>query len=377
MSEWIVYRRDTQLRRTGVLPFVRLEAGLRWSAPSRAIIDTHTSDAGGLQIGDGLILSRDGRTEMSGVVAEVARTVQGAEDRLQLVVVDEVGRLARRVHPDPAEPAEGTQPARDVRTGPAGQVISQFVDVNAGQGAREERRMPGLEVLPSTDGGTVTGRGRWQDLIGFCAVLADRGGVGFCAVQQLGVPAAIRFEVVVPQDRFEARFDLDGLSGSGALAGFQARTRLPDLTVAYAGGRGELADRLIRAGEGAVEFGRWEMWLDRTNAGDEDDMQSQVDELDDAIADAIREGAVQADLDLDPIDSPALAWTVHYEVGDQVRVRLGGGFEWRQVRGVDVQVSSDGERVKPLLGDAARSQRLQLLARIGMLEKQVDERGLS
>jgi len=58
-------------------------------------------------------------------------------------------------------------------------------------------------------------------------------------------------------------------------------------------------------------------------------------------------------------------------------VRLGGGFEWRQVRGVDVQVSSDGERVKPLLGDAARSQRLQLLARLGMLEKQVDERGLS
>lgn len=376
---WEIYRRDNQtLARLGVVPFVQVQAGLRWCAPSRAVIDTASRDAADVELGSGIIVARDGQTVLSGVVAELVRTVEGDEDRTEIVVVDELGRIAaRQVYPDPSASADGVQGARDIRTGPAGDVILQYIDLNAGPGALPDRRIDGLTVATGTgQGATVTGRGRWNPLVQFCRTIADRGGVGFRAVQELGVAASITVDVVVPVDRWEARFDVDGLAGSGALAGWQSRKVLPSVTVAIAGGRGDLDARLVRVGEDAVaEWGRWETWLDRNNAGEDGDLTSQQNELDDEIDDALREGAVQADLDLSLGDSPALRWRTHYDLGDRVRVLLDGVWEWRQVRGIDVTVSSDGERVAPLLGDAARTGSIRFLDRLDALEQQVDERG--
>lgn len=374
---WEVYRRDEALNRTGVVPFAAVEVALRWCAPSRCVIDANTADVQGLGLGGGIIVARDGTTVLSGTVTELVRTVDGDRDQVEIVVLDEIGRIgARRVYPDPTVEADGAQGDRDVRTGPAGQVIAAYVDANAGPGALADRRIFGLEVGASTAGVTITGRGRWDPLVSFCATLADRGDVGFRAVQELGLPAAIRFEVVEPADRWEARFDVDGLAGSGALAGWRSRQAIPEVTFAIAGGRGDLSGRLVRTGaDGVPAWGRWEDWLDRSNAGDDGDLPSQQSELDDEIDDALREGAAQIDLDLQMLDSPALRWRTHYDLGDRVRVKLASGWEWRQVRGIDINVNADGEQVRPLLGDAARRGAVRFLDRLRTLETQLDQRG--
>ena len=407
MAEWRIYRRDQTLARLGLLPFRRATINLRWIAASKAIIVAHHDDADPVLAGDGLILTRDGTTILSGQVVEKARDRTIGDDEITLTVEDDLGRLAGRlIYPDPTLAADDdSQPARDIRTGPAEDVITGYVAANAGTQARTERQLPGLTVATSQSrGSSVTGRGRWHQLIDYAATLAERGDLGFRAVQKLGETPAITFEAVIPQDRYEARLDLDGAGGTGAVREFSYKLVLPEATVGIAGGRGELEQRLVRElvsdtitpswsdlastwdqlgstwatvapSTPQQRRGRFELWLDQNNAGDDADLQSQIDELDDALTDALRERALQADLDLKTVDTPGAAWRTHYELGDRVRVRIGGEWMWRQVRGLTVEVGAAGETVEPRLGDAASGQVLRLLERLGEVERQVAERG--
>lgn len=392
---WEVFTRDGGLNRTGQVEFRRLTVNLRWLTDSRFIIDCHRDEAGLLPAGGGVIIARDGETVLSGLVTERSRDRDADDDTVTLAGIDDTGRLGwRLIYPDPGLPADDDgQPDYDRRTGPAEDVIVGFVDGNAGPSALntggEDRRLAGLTVSASAGRGTsVTGEGRWGNLLEFAATLAERGGVGFRAIQHLGVAPAIAFEVVVPQERPGARLDIDGLHGSGALKSWSYRTAIPSTTWTVAGGRGDLADRLVRqaASEDVDVWGRIETWLDRNNDGDEvrpdDDpavqaaaLQSQLDALDAAMGDALRDGQAAVDLDLEPVDTDAVRWRRDYDLGDWIRVRVDGAWMWRQVRGLEVVVDVNGEQVGPKLGDPSRGQVLRLLARLGEVERQVAERG--
>lgn len=374
---WQVYTRDSLLRRTSMLQFSSLSSRLNWLSPSKAIVTLPTRNADAAGLGVGIILAKDGHTALSGVVARARRMVDGQGDRLELVVIDEIGRLAgRRTHPDPTLPADDPgQPARDLRTGTAGRVIAEYVDANAGPNAQVARQVPGLAVAPSTAGALVEGRARWANLVGYCETLALRGGVGFTCRQELGQAAQITFEVVEPQDRFEARFDLDGESGSGSVSEWTSEALIPEVTDVIAGGRGDLEDRLIRTGSQPSPYGRWEQWLDRGNAGDEGDIPSQIADLDDEISDALRDGGETSDLDISVADSPALKWRTHYELGDRVRLRIDGEWGWRTVQSIEVSVGPDGESIKPQLGGDSHAGGARLIRRLEDIEKQIDLRG--
>ena len=379
---WHVYTRDDNLARAGMLEFDRLTVNLRWLSGSAFELVGHTDELGHVDVGTGLLAVRDGTTVLSGVVATKERDRQGDDDRTVLTGIDDLARINHRiVYPDPTLPADDDlQPGYDVRTGPAEDVIAAYVEANAGPSAlddgTEDRRIPGLTVATTQGrGDTVTGRGRWQPTVDYMATMAERGGVGFKAVQQLGT-STISFEVVVPEQRPGVRFDVDGLHGTGALSRFGYSTAIPQVTWAIAGGRGELENRLVRQqSQDADVWGRIERFLDQNNAGDDGDLASQQDDLDAALADALREGAAPVDLTLEAVDTAAARWPDDFLLGDRVRVKIEGQWMWRQVVGLTVGWSADGETVTPRLGDASRQAVIRLLGRIGELERKVAERG--
>ncbi len=380
---WDIYTRDAALARTGILEFRRLTVNLRFLRGSRFELVAHQDEASEVKVGSGLLIVRDGTTVLSGMVVSKDRARDGADDEVTLRGVDDLERIGWRiVYPDPAVAADGAQPAYDLRTAVAEDVIRDYVRLNAGPDAlsdgTEDRRIPGLTVAASSSlGSTVDGRGRWQPLVEYCAKLAERGGVGFRAVQDLGT-SQITFSVYEPQDRPGVRFDVDRVRSSGSLKGYSYRLTIPEVTHAIAGGRGELEARTIRQGaDGVSTWGRIELFLDQNNAGDPNVPGSEAGDLDDAIDDALRESAAAVDVDIEPVDIEPVRWGRDYTLGDRVKVRIEGETVWRQVREVEATVDADGEVAAPKLGDASRRAQLKLLARLGELERRVSERGRS
>lgn len=381
---WQVYRRNAELKRTGMLEFEQLIVNLRWLRGSRFTIDGHLDDLGAVTAGDGLIITRNGETVLSGIVTPKKRTRDGDEDTVTVAGVDDLERINwRLIYPDPTLPADSdAQPGYDTLTGAAEDVLAAYVEANAGASALndgvEDRRIPGLVVAaPTGRGDVVTGRGRWQPLVEYAATLAERGGVGFRAMQQLGT-STITFEATVPVERPGVRFDIDGLRGTGALEGFDYSIGVPEVTWAIAGGRGQLGDRLVR--QDSQDVGRWgriERFLDQNNAGDEADIADQQATLDDEIGDALRKGQATATLNLSAVDTAAARWGDDYQLGDWVRVRVDDAWMWRQVRELEVTVDANGEQVAPSLGDAASPGRVPWLRRISELEQRISERGRS
>lgn len=383
MNGWEVFPRDPDtLKRQGEVEFRKLDLNMTWLGGSAFVLRCHHDDAALLPVGGGVIVALDGVTVVSGEVTERTRTVTASDDEVVIAGIDDTARLGRHiVYPDPSLPADDDlQPGYGVRTGDAETVIGGYVEDNAGPSALDtetpSRRIPGLVVAASqARGETVTGRGRWNNLLEFCATLAERGEIGFRAVQKLGESPAITFEAVIPAQRAGARLDIDGLHGSGALKGWTYSVRAPQANVAIAGGRGELADRLIRQDTVDDGFGRIETWLDRNNAGEDGDLAGQTAALDDEIADALLEGQAAVDLDLEPFDTDAVRWGRDYNLGDWVRVRVEGEWQWRQVRGLEIRVDVSGSQVGPKLGDPSRSQLVRLFSRLDGLERKVAEKG--
>lgn len=236
-----------------------------------------------------------------------------------------------------------------------------------------------MEHLEIIDGGTcqcvITGRGRWHNLLEYLRTLGDRvhDPVGVRLVQRLGFAPTIRVELYQPRDRAEARFDLDGMRGSGALRGFEFNLQLAEVTAAIAGGRGEGADRLVLEQVDADAPFRVERWLDQRNAGEEGDLPSQVAEISDRLEDELRDYQEVRDFTMDPADTLAVRWPRDYELGDRVRVYVEGGWEWRQVRRIEIKVTADGEQFAPKLSGPAEGEVLGILRRLNELERRVGD----
>lgn len=377
---WVVYRLDADRRRVAEIEPRSLTLTVRWNAGDRWVLAGHADDVGALRRGDRVLFARDGETVVSGPAVRVRRRVADGDDVVEVEGIGDDEALNRRLtYPTPAEPPDGVQGTRDQRTGDVGALVAAYVDANAGPGARPERVVPGLVAPPPAEpiGETVVGRARWRPLGDFLDSIAERGKAGWRCRQALGGTEIVA-EAVAPVDRPGARIDVDGLRGSGALAGWNSTATFPDVTVAVAGGRGEGADRLIVVDDDPVAvdvWGRVEAFLNRNNAGDEDDLPSQLEDLGDALDEALDDGAADVALALDPVDAPAFAWRSTYDVGDRVRVYLDDAWRWVRVRGVDVAWDADGERVAPYLADTPRRDAIRLLARLGALEDRVAESG--
>lgn len=160
----------------------------------------------------GIIVTRDGATVFSGSVStEYTRTAT----TLRVAGFDDNVLLNVPALPDVDGPPYTTE--YDVRTAPqASSVLIQAVQFNIGPNARPDRIVPQLILAANPIlGGSVTYRGRFQDLITYMANLASTpaaGGLGFDLMQTDG-DDSLTFRVYDPPDkRADAVFSIESLT---------------------------------------------------------------------------------------------------------------------------------------------------------------------
>lgn len=342
-------------------------------------IDARTRPAQYLtQPGYGIdVMRRDGpgrpwTSFFGGRLRHRGRSYSDRKNRLVVAGVDDNWLLhARLAHPQPATAAPPYNVnTYDIRTGVASTVLRAYVNVNAGPGALTARQWPALVLAADPVlGPSITGRGRWQNLLVLLQSLALRGGgLGFRVVRTdpAPTPPTLSFEVYQPEDRTEtAHFSL----GLGNLLGFDYDDDAPEATYVVAGGSGEAAARLVREGSDATalaEWGRIEAFRDRRDI-------DNAPELDEAITEELAEKAHRGALSFNPIDLLQLQYGRDYDLGDQVLAVIDDVEVADVVREVSIAMRpGEPTRAVPAIGavDASSVEnRLlrRLFARVGRL----------
>lgn len=336
-----LFPRQADLRRSGeVTDLTRLELVGRHNDVGTWVLELdRRSDAAELMLAaQGLVITRNGATLMSGPRIHRQVTSEGGKTRLLLAGVDDTVWLRRRLAlPVPGGPPYTAQ-AYDVRRGDAETVLRAYVDANLGPGAIAARRLAGL-TLPASQGrgAQVVAQARFQTLLEVAQAIGLAGGVGFRLVQ---VGLDLQLEVYEPADRTrDAQFS----TGLGNLAGFDYSETDPEATYAYVGGQGEGEARTIVEGGAVGAPYRAEVFKDQR---DTDDMDALVQSRDEALT----EGAGTTALKLSPIDTDSVAYGREYRLGDRVTVLVDGVQLQDVVREVTLTYDSDGEKLAPVVG---------------------------
>lgn len=375
--------RDADLRYTRQVEFQSAELQLKWNGVSTFTVTCSPEQAGGLVRGSGLVFDHKGIV-LSGLVRTRIRTDEVDDATVELAGRCDLWRLAGRLaYPDPTVGSDGTQPARWDQSGPAGEVLADMVDLNAGSSALAGRQIDGL-VVGDADGVGETVRARRR----FPVVAEEIERLG----RSGGIVARLRQHDRLPELHFTvaAQRDLTRLvvfsQARGNLFGYEAETQHPETTVAIVGGPGEGADRevLEQADSDLVgTFGRWETWVDARNAASEDDALAEIDAaLQDEADQHLTDHGISEAVAVDTVETATTTWRDHWDVGDLVTVEVDGQRLTRTVTEVDVTVSPgdgpDGGPVvaaTPVFGEANPRRQLNMLSRLGEIERRVTARG--
>lgn len=375
---WKLYTRDANLQRQGEIDDFT-ECQLKpvfndvgtWSLT----IDRRSSQAVGLTTpGWGIVAVRGGTTILSGPGRTRRHMVDGDKNQVTISgFTDDVWLHRRRVSPSPTESSPPyTTSAYDVRTGQASTVLRQYADVNAGPGAVSTRRVTNL-VIGSDPlvGSTVTGNGRWDNLLTLLQGLAVNGAVGFRVIH---VGDTIEFQVYQPTDRTTTvKFSL----GLANLEGFEYESEAPEANYIYVGGQGEGTARAILERPDSSSIATWGRiegdFVDRRDTTDTKVLAQAGDE-------ALAEGQEKATLSVTPIETPTSRYGEHYSLGDKVTVQLEGpartpyaesGQIQDVLRSVEINLTPDGQVVKPAIGTPPRTDVFRLFRAFRQLKADV------
>ncbi|GAA3136688.1 hypothetical protein GCM10010466_29380 [Planomonospora alba] len=299
-------------------------------------------------------------------------------------VSDEQILFGRTTYPIPGESIYNQTIDAAVGRGPVGKVITDLVNLNAGPGARGNRRVPGLVVEPSTLGQTVSWYSRLDNLGYKIKDLALANGVGWQVRQTTA--GEIEFSVYTPRD-FSASVLFSKEAGN--LGGFSYKLTAPTATRFIAAAQGEGKWRYMRAyrddGNGpeldpneesgvyTVPESEWftywpELLIDRRDIPIAyNDLRHPVnpetgsetgdfEPLDDAVAEDALEAAPIAALSLTPFDLPTLKFGKHYRLGDTVSAVVNGAMITDVLREVRLSDGEEGARVTPLVGSSYASE---------------------
>lgn len=329
--------------------FTQLNVVLRFNAEGTWVL---TLPADGdiaplVEWGDGIIVKRNNVVLLSGVILRMQRDWSAGTNHLVLSGVDDTGRLGDRVAvPVPAGPPYSAQEA-DVQSAIGETILRAYVNNNAGPGAIVTRRIPGLVL--GTNGGlgvaTVV-RARFQNLLLILQQAASMGGdLGFKVVQ---VGTTLEFQVYQPVDKTATAIFSSGL---GNLRAFSYTRAAGTATYMYAGGGGEGTARVISEASSPLiyTYGRIERFMDRRDI-------ASAPELVTVAQDEVDKAADQRELRLSPVETSALQFGTHYNLGDRVTVVVDGVAIRDVVREIHLSLGSDGETLEPVVGPADASE---------------------
>jgi hypothetical protein len=370
-----VLGRDRDLAVTGVIDtWTVLDVTLRFNAVgSWSLTVPATDDAASvLQPGGGVIIVRDGEVLLSGPLEHTAFawSAEGDDDAgpgtLTLSGGDDLARLGGRlVYPDPARDATDQRQSHFTRRQAAELLMRDLLRLNAGPDAvrrPHDRRIPRLMLAPEIGASPrAVLRAQFTPLLDALRRVAAAGGLGF-RLHASDAAAGIEFEIYQPRDLTgTARFS----RSVGNLREVSFTREMPTVNVALVAGTrddtsnntGSSGGRVIREYRDDASHATWgvwlETWVDQRGTSD-------TDALDDAGAQALREGAETVELAATVLDTPTLRYgpddPAHgiqgYGLGDLVTIEPLPGEQVAQiVREVRLQATPEGgETVTPLVG---------------------------
>jgi hypothetical protein len=375
-NDWHVYSRDPNGVRQGEIDdFLDLEL-----IPTYCDVGTWSMslNANALQAdnmmlpGWGIVVVRDGLTLFSGPSRVRTSTVNAQTNQIELSGVDDnVWLKGRVVSPVPAGPPYTSQ-AYDVRTGVASTVIQAYVNANAGPGAVAQRRVPNLTM--GTDpaaGSSVTGNGRWDNLLVFIQTLAVSGGIGFKIVQSSNSLVFTTFAPSVTAIPFS--IDL------GNMSGYEYTDTAPSADYVYVGGDGDGTARPIQEqsdGTAVATWGRIEGDFISSSGTTNSVVMNQ------AGNDALVSGSEQTSLNMSLIDTPTCRYGIEYHLGDVAKAQLSSPI--RTPYGMAGQIISPiqsvtislqpgaGAKVTPVLASAAKRDVISLFRDFRLIKKRLN-----
>lgn len=347
---WQIHLRDPLLARQGLLDdyqtfkaVKRLNRTGTWSLDLNVAVDKAlllTQPGWGIEV----VRDSDGKHLTSGAMTKVGRKRSGEKNLITVSGVDDVIHLADRlVHPQPATALPPYSVSEhDVRTGTCSTILRQYVDVNAGPGALAPRRVTGLTLAADPlVGSSVTGRGRWQNLLVFLQDLALAGGGLAFDVQQSG--ATLQFSVRQPTDKSgTVKFSLE----LGNLESYDYTLAAPTASYVVCGGGGEGTARTIREGQSSVDIAEWgrriEKFADRRDT-------TATSELDQEIATTLAESQAETTFSFVPVDLPGMTYLDDYNLGDRVAAVIDDTVT-ELIREVEITSTPDKSTITPSVG---------------------------
>lgn len=356
---WTIHVRNPSLQRVAMLDdFQKLQVVKRLNKMGAWVLDLNASVETALlltQPGWGVEITRasDGEHLISGPMTKVDRKRDKGVNAVTVFGVDDMVHLNDRlVHPQPATAAPPYSVSEhDVRTGVCSTILRQYVDVNLGPSALGSRKVTGLTLAADpVAGSSVTGRGRWQNLLTFLEELALAGGGLAFDVRQSGT--TLEFVVWAPTDKSATvKFSVE----LGNLASYEYSLAAPEASYIVCGGGGEGTARTIRERTGSADVVDWsrriEKFVDRRDTTD-------TTELDQEITKALDEGQTETTVSFEPIDLPGMSYLDNYQLGDRVAAVVDDSIT-ELIREVKVEANPGATRITPSIGtpvlkDAAR-----------------------
>ena len=349
-SSWRIVARDRNRARVGEIsgyttfdaePFLNQGAAWRMTLPALLTIAPH------LTIGAGIIVYRDGDVFLSGTILERDDEEGPDGDTIELRGWDDTAMLAfRTVWPRPAGPPFDV--AADSHTGPASAAMAHFFDLNAGPGTvsvgRPERQMTGLSTAIDPSHGLVDSyTGNFETLLELLQSIAVRGGGLRFQLKQLG--AEIVPVIDTPADRTRS---VVFSRKRGNVVRMGRRRQAATANAVIVGGDGTPPSRLFHLDsdpESIAQTGiRAEKFVEQRGA-------QSVNELIQAGAEALANGAGGVLLDVEVADTESVRFGRDYGLGDRVAVVASDGEAFTgYVSSVAVALGGDeGESIRPTI----------------------------
>lgn len=358
IPDLVVHLRDwTGTRVAQIDDVIKLEFVIRHQDVGSWVLDLHPDAAAAAVLRDtlnagvirhaGIEVVRGGQLILSGPVTSIEGSRKGMTERITLSGADDTIWLDRReAKPQPltAAPPYSTN-AYDVRTGVASTVLRSYVDANLGPSALAGRHVPGLVLgVDPLVGDTITGQARYQTVLELLQGLAVAGGdLGFRIISTGA--GGLEFDVYQPVDRTATVKFSQAL---GNLGDYDYKVAAPTGNYGFGAGGGEgTARTIVEEGDSSsvATWGLIEFFRDRRDTTDTTQITQSLDE------ELAKQASTRA-VTITPIDTPQVAFGVHYGLGDRVTAVVDDLTIVEVVREVKITYSSAGQLVQPTLASA-------------------------
>lgn len=337
-ADWMITPRMADLSRgpDPIAAWTKLELVERSNTPGAWTLEGPARTLEVFEAGTGCIITRDDEQIVSGQLWSYDRgggydpeTGRLVETMTLGFVEDNDAFSDRLAWQDPSKNLTGTlskfTTEHDVRTGPREDMLLAYIAANLGPAAPVVNRRMNELVLPVSlgRGGSSRFTARMNDLGIVVHDLAEAAGLRVRIVHDEQAPTP-RLRVVVEEthDRSaEVRFGPPDHAVSGFVTSWKFHYEDPKLTRPIAAAGGEGVDRLYAQ---KIDAAAEALWGRAREAAVDQRQTSDQGEADDAMDEAIAEGAAPASVEFEVADGADVRYREHYAMGDVVAVLLAG-----------------------------------------------------